>query len=212
MRSIFTCTIAALILTACSQTSITSTPVPDFTPTPRPAETNTPTATPTETNTPVPTAETAAIALFDKYNVDPATYTLAEVDGVIVGTDNETGTEIFRDGRFEISYAVDLAKKDCEPTDFEPDKWGFQRDGENSPGMYLDRLLNDLLDGTADSPHYYTSFDSPMWDYLIDREKQCWGLVGSDHLFYRDETGLAQYITTIHLTQDEIDAFTSHNK
>ena len=63
-------------------------------------------------------AESTAIALFDKYGVDPDTYTLAEVDGVIVATDKETGKEIFRDGRFEISYAVELAKKDCEPTEF----------------------------------------------------------------------------------------------
>ncbi len=134
MRSIFTCTIAALILTACSQTSITSTPLPEFTPTvpestltPQPTETNTPSATATETNTPVPTAESAAIALFDKYGVDPDTYTLAEVDGVIVGTDNETGTEIFRDGRFEIGFVIEIAKKDCEPTNFEPDNTKYER-------------------------------------------------------------------------------------
>ncbi|GEM_PF-1835671 len=59
MRSIFTCTIAALILTACSQTSITSTPLREFTlitdstPTPRPTET--PTAVPTATEIPDPT-------------------------------------------------------------------------------------------------------------------------------------------------------------
>ena len=56
-------------------------------------------------------AESAAIALFDKYGVAPDTYILTDVDGIMVGTDKETGVEIFRDGRFDISYAVKLAKR-----------------------------------------------------------------------------------------------------
>ena len=150
-------------------------------------------------------AESAAIALFDKYGVAPDTYILTDVDGIMVGTDKETGVEIFRDGRFDISYAVKLAKKDCEPTDFKPDKWGFmQSKDKESLGIYLETLFDDS--------NYLISDDAWLWMYWgsIDRTRQCWGLFGSDAIVYRDETGLAQDIPIIHLTEDEVDEFTSN--
>lgn len=175
----------------------------DSTPTPRPTETQTPSATATETNTPVPTAESAAIALFDKYNVDPATYTLAEVNGVIVGTDNETGTEIFRDGRFEIGFAVELAKKDCEPTDFEPNQYGLLQDKDlDSFGEYFAKLLGDTNDN-----NFSLSDNMRFSDVLVDRAKQCWAITNGDAFLYRVETDRVSVIPIIHLTKDEVIEF-----
>lgn len=151
------------------------------------------------------TAESKAIALFNEYGVDPGSYTLAEVDGIMVGTDNETGKEIFRDGRFDISYAVDLAKRDCEPTDFEPNKYGFiQKKDMDSSNRYLEKLM-------ADSD-YWPPDDTFLWNILIDRTRRCWGLVGNDAFLYRNETGLIQIIPIIHFTEDELFRFTSTNR
>lgn len=142
--------------------------------------------------------ESPTIALLNKYGVDPNTYTLTEVDGVMVGTDNETGKEILRDGRFEINYAVELAKKDCEPTDMVPDKWGSMpaKYGDIS-SRYLETLLNDTN---------YLSSDGALTVYniLIDRTKQCWGFVDGDALLYRDQTGLVQIVSTIHIPKNEL--------
>ncbi len=146
-------------------------------------------------------AETPTIALFNKYGIDPDTYTLAEVDGVMVGTDNETGAEIFRDGRFEIGYAVELAKKDCEPTNFAPDEWGFVQE------KYFDSLT-DYVFTILDDLNFWPSNDD--WNFihvLIDKEKQCWAIADGDNLFYRNESGLAHAVSTIHLTIDEVIAF-----
>ncbi len=145
-------------------------------------------------------AESAAIALFDKYGVDPDAYTLAEVDGVIVGTDNKTGTEIFRDGRFEISYAVDLAKKDCEPTNFEPDNTRYEqiKNKDSSLLRYLDVLANDS--------NVYPYLSGRIQDVLIDRAKKCWGFTdGYSFVYraYRDEVSLGQKIPIIRPLKDE---------
>lgn len=154
----------------------------------------------------VPTAESAAIALFDQYGVAPDTYSLAEVDGIVVGTDNETGTEIFRDGRFEIGFAIEIAKKDCEPTDFEPDKGGsIPTKYRDSSNRYLEKLLRDVN-------YKPEEVEILLFDILVDRVKKCWAFADAkgDALLYRDETGLGQLIPTIYFTQDELDAFMSN--
>lgn len=144
-------------------------------------------------------AESPAPALFNEYGVDPGTYTLAEVDGVVVGTDNETGKEIFRDGRFEISYAAELAKKDCEPTDFVPDKNGFvQPKFHDSYEDFIYKIIEDL--------NFPPSLN--WWvDVLINREKQCWAIADGSNLYYRDDSGMARAMPLIPLTSDEIISF-----
>lgn len=150
----------------------------------------------------VPTAELEATALFNEYGVDPNTYTLAEVGGVMVGTDNETGKEIFRDGRFELGYAVELAKKDCEPTNFAPQEGGGLVKQEHSEALsnYESTMIND--------PDYNPPGDTFYVVYvLVDREKQCWGFGDGDSLVYRNLTGSLQIVPTIHLTEDEVFTF-----
>lgn len=141
----------------------------------------------------VPTAEEVAIALFDKYGVAPDTYALAEVDGVIVGTNNETGKEIFRDGRFELGYAVELAKKDCESTGFETDNGSPDENikDKDSANRYLEKLLRDVN-------YKPEEIELLFFNVLVDREKQCWGFADAtgDALLYRDEAGLPQVIPT----------------
>lgn len=147
------------------------------------------------------TAETATIALFNKYGIDSDTYTLAEVDGVIVGTDNETGKEVFRDGRFEISFAVELAKKDCKPTDIEPSTDGLfiLYESWDSFKTYISEIMKDL--------NFPPDVEGWGLSILIDREKQCWALANSSNIYYRDETGLAKAVPIIHLTEDEMIEF-----
>lgn len=128
-------------------------------------------------------AESAAIALFDKYGVDPNTYTLAEVDGAMVGTDNETGKEIFRDGRFEINFASKLAKKDCEPTNFKPDnaRYGQIKIEDDSSLRYVESLLNTYYG----SPYGTPEPSGWLQDVLIDEKKLCWGFTSGHSLIYR---------------------------
>ena len=203
MRSIFTFIIAVFILTACSQTSITSTPLPESTPTLnststlQPTETNTPQPTATETNTPVPMSslEQSVIGLLDEMKVP---YTKTNENGVLTLVNNETGKDILRDGRVEISYAVELAKKDCKPTDIEPSTDGFfiLYQSWDSFKTYISEIMEDL--------NFPPDVEGWGLSILIDREKQCWALANSSNIYYRDETGLAKAVPIIHLTEDEM--------
>ena len=80
----------------------------------------------------------------------------------------------------------------------------MQSKDKESLGIYLETLFDDS--------NYLISDDAWLWMYWgsIDRTRQCWGLFGSDAIVYRDETGLAQDIPIIHLTEDEVDEFTSN--
>ena len=117
-------TLFSMSLTACNAAPTLTAPESTSTPTPQPTETQAPVPTPTETNTPVPMSslEQSVIGLLDEMKVN---YTKTNENGVITLVNNETGKDIMRNGRVEISIAVELAKKDCEPTDIEPDKRGF---------------------------------------------------------------------------------------
>lgn len=142
--------------------------------------------------------ESPTIALLNKYEIDPSTYTLREVDGVMVGTDNETGKEIFRDGRFEIGYAVELAKKDCEPTDFD-----FVLDNSKSPIMkdrvggqkYIENLLMEV-------EYRPEANELLFYELLVDIDKKCWAFVDTEanSLLYRKKTRSISIIPMIPTT------------
>ena len=138
-------------------------------------------------------AESAAIALFNKYEINPVTYTLTEVDGVMIGTDKKTGKEILRGGRFELGYAVELAKKDCESTGFETDNGSPDENikDKDSANRYLEKLLRDVN-------YKPEEIELLFFNVLVDRKKQCWGFADAtgDALLYRDEAGLPQVIPT----------------
>ena len=117
------------LLAACSTpAAVTDIPLPP-TVTLQPTETLIPTpqatATPTETPTPdiaSTEAGATAIKLFEQIKVDPSTYDLKMDGNVIVGIDKATGKEIFRDGKFELHYAVQAAVNSGElvPTKYKP--------------------------------------------------------------------------------------------
>ena len=159
--------------------------------------------TPTETNTPVPMSslEQSVIGLLDEMKVN---YTKTNENGVITLVNNETGKDIMRNGRVEISIAVELAKKDCKPTELVPDFYGFMQEKDyDSFNEYLDKLFDDI----SDKDYRFFDNNAILYDILVDRDKQCWGVVNGDALLYRDETGMAQVIQTIHFTIDELDAY-----
>ncbi|MDD2921340.1 MAG: hypothetical protein PHQ36_03565 [Anaerolineales bacterium] len=60
-----------------------------------------------------------ATKLFDQIGIDPKTYNLKMNGEVIVAVDKETGKEVFRDGKFDLRYAVENAK-DLMPTKYKP--------------------------------------------------------------------------------------------
>lgn len=137
-------------------------------------------------------------ALLDQYGIDPETYILTETDGVVVGTDSETGAEILRDGRLEIGFAVEIAAKSCEPTNFSP--------LANNPAVTKE-------DGNGLA--YYTfdtvtrsggelQYTDPYFNILIDRDLQCWGASEGQHFYYRDKNGVSHEIPLIGLTKNEI--------
>ena len=84
------------------------------------------------------------------------------------------------------------------PLSFKPDKWDLCRVRIRNLLVYLETLFDDS--------NYLISDDAWLWMYWgsIDRTRQCWGLL-RDAIVYRDETGLAQDIPIIHLTEDEVD-------
>lgn len=173
----------------------------ESTPTIQPTETNTPLPTATETATPVPMSslEQSVIGLLDEMKVP---YTKTNENGVITLVNNETGKDILRNGRVAIEYAVELAKKDCEPTNIEPDKYGFvQQKDYDSSDIYISTIISGL--------NYPTR--GGFFFVLIDREKQCWVVADRDNLLYKDET-LEHIIPIIPLTKDELFTFAMSNK
>ena len=176
------------------------------------AKTKTPTATKTatatETNTPVPMPELerSVIALLGEMGVD---YTKTIENGSVTLVNNETGKEIMKNGKMALEFDVELAKKDCEPTDIVPSKIGglvLGTSGEKSYAYQMD-LLSYGYDNNLWKPKDKSGYFN-VSDILIDRENQCWGfLVDDDYLFYRDKSGLVHIDPIIPPTKDELHTF-----
>jgi hypothetical protein len=143
-------------------------------------------------------------ALLDQYSVDPESVTVTEEGGAVNVTDYETGKVLIRtigeQSKFDLGFAVDgIAANSCESTPFIPNKQGLMLATDDDPIPYFTNIQKELNYFPGDSYVHYL---------LIDRAKQCWGVVfnGRD-LIYRDDQGVAQRINLIKMTREEVGAF-----
>lgn len=117
----FTCFIlAACVVPTQTTPTITAKVSPTTTATLTPSIT--PTLAPSATATEVPTQspeEIESLKLFKKLGLDFSTYTFNNVNGVITAIDKTTSKEIFKDGKFDLRFAVENLK-DLTPTTYKP--------------------------------------------------------------------------------------------
>jgi len=163
-------------------------------------------------------AEQAAIDILDQYGVDPASYTMSEVDGVVSVVDNKTGAVLMESSEHGIAYSLEfavdtIAKASCEPTDIVPNRDNGLASVNNHSGKFS---------------HYFNSLTNesgvPGWTgitqqyFLIDRARQCWGRFYQTNyefpqqdkvMIYRDGEGVVHTIPLLDsITWDEIYGFT----
>ncbi len=173
-----------------------------------PAATRTPepSATPTAVYTPTPTPEQSAAKLLESYGIDPETYTMADVDGVVTVTDNETGIVMMQSSESGVLYGIEfetkIAAKSCEQTPFKPSKGGmieFNKDYPFTASEYFTQIVyNDLK---------YFSESGDFYDILLDRTRQCWAISDGTNFFYRDKEGVARQVPLIPMTIAELKKF-----
>ena len=190
------------------------TPTPPFgtqTETATATATNTPQATATPTETPTPDiasteAGATAIKLFEQIKVDPSTYDLKMDGNVVVGIDKATGKEIFRDGKFELHYAVQAAVNsgDLVPTKYKPipkSQIGIvNRPTDQMSAEYLIPLITrtraEFKKTTGSDP--FTLKKSAFNGLMLDPEELAWGVVlevdrndssAPDYLVYETKGG-----------------------
>ncbi|MCE7918704.1 MAG: hypothetical protein DYG85_04190, partial [Chloroflexi bacterium CFX1] len=131
--------------------------------------------------------------------------TVTEEGGAVNVTDNETGTVLMRtigeQTKYELGFAVDgIAAKSCEPTDFRPNKRGLLlAEYAKAYLVYMNKIMKELG---------FKKYNANLYSILIDREKQCWGLVVSnDIIFYRDGEGVAHGLPLIAIPESKIEDF-----
>jgi hypothetical protein len=92
-----------------------------------------------------PEKRAMAVALFEQMGIDSSTYDLKMDGEAVVGIDKVTGEEVFRDGKFELRYAVENAK-DLVPTKYKPrseaEIGNVNRPREDMVPKYIIPLLN----------------------------------------------------------------------
>ena len=160
----------------------------------------------------------AATALFGVMDIDPSTYTLKEVNGVIVGTDNETSKEVFRDGKFDLRYAVENAK-DLKPTDYKPELESYV----GIPNTETHKMLmeyfvpffktmrTEFVKRTGSDP--FDDKKSGMSPLMLDPDILAWGMVmyedkkndsAPEYLVYEENDGDINIIPIKHVSRTEI--------
>lgn len=224
MRPIFMIIMLA-VLTACSAPSsvptATLSPIPTFT------------AIPSLTETPVSTATAmvpvvdpilgteagqVATALFDVMAIDPSTYTLKDVNGVIVGVDNEMGKEVFRDGKFDLRYAVENAK-DLKPTEYEPKLESYVGIPNRPPDEmtmeyfvpFFKQMRAEFVKRIGSDP--FDDKKSGYSELMLDSNLLAWGMVmkvdksnanAAEYLVYEESDGDINIIPIKHVSRTEI--------
>lgn len=154
--------------------------------------------------------------LIEQYAINPESVTIAEAEGVVTVTDNETGKVMMettpvpegtlRDHYglvrtlYGLEFAVDgIAAKSCEPTDFRPSKNGLMLAENVGISEYVTKLLDEPINNSGGGFFHHI---------LLDRDKQCWGIaVKGRDLYYRNGEGVAQKLPLIEMTKEEVEAF-----